>query len=176
MAATSLRAEAPPSSADEELRSIFDRQRAAVLENRYPSLGERRASLRKLLAMVRDNEEAIRGALEADFKSRADSLQIAMLPTVLIIKHAIRNVGRWMRPEKRRLNPVWGLWRTRVDYHPLGVVGVISPWNYPMLLTVGPVVGALAAGNRVMIKLSEHSPSFSELFAKLIAETFPRNR
>jgi coniferyl-aldehyde dehydrogenase len=170
---TGLRAEAPPSSTDDELRALFERQKAAVLEHRYPSVGERRASLHKLLAMVQDNETTICDAMASDFKGHKEALAVGMLPTVLAIKHAIRNVGAWMRPQRRRLNPIFGLWQTRVDYHPLGVIGVISPWNYPLFLSLGPIVGALAAGNRVMLKLSEHCPSFSAAFAKLVADTFP---
>jgi coniferyl-aldehyde dehydrogenase len=168
-----LRHEASPSSLEDQLRGLLERQRAAVLEHRYPSASERRRTLRTLLEMVVDHQADIVEAEHADFRASAEAVSLDMLPTTLAIRHAIRHVRRWMRPEKRRLSPIWGVFTARVHHHPMGVVGIISPWNYPMLLAVGPLVGALAAGNRAMVKLSEHSPHFSELFARLVAERFP---
>jgi coniferyl-aldehyde dehydrogenase len=170
-----LRSEAPPSSIEDELRATLDAQRAAVLAKRYPSAKERKALLKRLLRMLVDNEQAIVDAQVADFRASNEAIAFGMLPSVLVTKQAIRKVRRWMRPEKRWVNPIFGLWASRIDFHPKGVVGIISPWNYPLLLTIGPLAGAIAAGNRVMIKLSEHSPKFAEVFARLVAETFSRD-
>jgi acyl-CoA reductase-like NAD-dependent aldehyde dehydrogenase len=88
------------------------------------------------------------------------------------IRHARSHLGRWMRPQRRSV-AWWSLpGRAQIRYQPLGVIGVIVPWNYPLFLAVGPLLGALAAGNRVLIKMSEFTPRFGELFARIMAEAF----
>jgi acyl-CoA reductase-like NAD-dependent aldehyde dehydrogenase len=156
-----------------DLRPRLELQRAAVAARRESTAAERRDTLRRLLAMIVDNEAAIVAAMQADFRSREEARVLGMLPTVLALKRAIASVHRWMRPERRLLSPIWGLWRTRIEWQPLGVVGIIAPWNYPMFLAVSPLVGALAAGNRAMVKLSEHTPAFADAFAGLVHATFP---
>lgn len=122
--------------------------------------------------MMVDHEKELVDAQAQDFRGTKEAMAFGMLPSTMVTKQAIRGVRRWMRPQSRRITPVFGLWASRVDYHPKGVIGIISPWNYPMLLTVGPLVGALAAGNRAMLKLSEQAPAFAEVFAALVHETF----
>jgi acyl-CoA reductase-like NAD-dependent aldehyde dehydrogenase len=91
------------------------------------------------------------------------------------LHHARRHLRRWMKPE-RRPTSIWFLpGRSKVLSQPLGVVGVIVPWNYPLYLAVGPLASALAAGNRVMLKMSELAPMFGELFASIIGRRFPND-
>jgi len=94
------------------------------------------------------------------------------VPTLGALKHARRNVARWMKPERRRVSAMFQPARAWVRHEPLGVVGVISPWNYPLILALNPLVDAIAAGNRVMLKPSELTPAFSELIRRLVAERF----
>ena len=131
--------------------------------------------LRALSALIRENREAMAAAIDADFGRRpveeTDLLEI--FPSLSGIRHALRHGRRWMRSHRR-----WaGFWflpaRTEVLPQPLGVVGIIVPWNYPLYLAIGPLTDALVAGNRVLLKLSEATPCFSALFADLVAKHFP---
>ncbi|HJT98634.1 MAG TPA: aldehyde dehydrogenase family protein, partial [Rhodanobacteraceae bacterium] len=139
-----------------------------------PDWSTRAARLRKLAALLRDNRDAIAAAIDADFGRRpveeTDLLEI--FPSVSAIRHALRNGRRWMRPRRRWANFLFLPAQTAVRPQPLGVVGIIAPWNYPLYLAVGPLTDALAAGNRVMIKTSEFTPRFSALFAELVARAF----
>lgn len=178
MSVQALRRESQPSIAIEQLRSVLDRQRAAFLRDGPPSYGERREQLRKLLRMVVDNQDRICSVISEDFGGRSceESRRVEILPTVLGLRHTIKSLRRWMRPSRRATH--WATWpsRARVEYVPLGVIGVIAPWNYPVSLALGPLTGALAAGNRAMIKPSELTPKTSALLAELIAKTFPEQQ
>jgi coniferyl-aldehyde dehydrogenase len=96
--------------------------------------------------------------------------------TVASIKHMIRHVASWMKPERRGVPFQFRPGRAQVVCQPLGVVGVISPWNYPVSLALGPVATALAAGNRVMLKPSEYTPATSALLVRLLGEIFPADQ
>jgi coniferyl-aldehyde dehydrogenase len=131
------------------------------------------------LAALRDGlhvrqEELVR-AVSEDFGGRAheETLMLELFPLYDQIRHARRHLGRWMR--KRSVRSSWFLRPSRAfyQYQPLGVVGVIGAWNYQLLLTVGPAIDALAAGNHVMIKPSEITPRSAEVIARIVADTFP---
>ena len=113
-------------------------------------------------------------AIAEDFgnRSRHETRLLEVFPALEAIRHARRHVAGWMKPERRAT----GLWflpgRSRILKQPLGVAGIVVPWNYPLLLAVGPLVAALAAGNRAMVKMSETTPAFGALFARLVAGTF----
>ena len=175
MSVQALRRESSPSITEDQLDAALARQRAAFFEEGPPTLAERRVRLRKLLRMVLDNEDRIVAAIDQDFggRSSGESERLEILPTVLGLRHTLRHLRRWMRPERRSTH--WATWpsRARVHHVPLGVVGIISPWNFPLYLALGPLTAALAAGNRAMLKPSELTPTFSALLAQLIAKTFP---
>ncbi len=152
----------------------FAVQRAA--QQREPGVGwsTRARRLRALETLIRDNRDAIAAAISADFGHRpaeeTDLLEV--FPTLSAIRYALRRGQRWMRPRRH-----WaGFWflpaRTELRPQPLGVVGIIVPWNYPLYLAAGPLTDALAAGNRVLVKMSEFTPRFSALFAELVATQF----
>ncbi|NVB40903.1 coniferyl aldehyde dehydrogenase [Pseudenhygromyxa sp. WMMC2535] len=170
-----LRRESSPSVTEDTLRDALSRQREAFLAHGPPSYNERRLDLRRLLKMILDNEDRLLAAIDADFGGRSaeESRRLELLPSLMGLRHTIRHLRRWMRPVRRRAH--WATWpsRARIELQPLGVVGVIAPWNYPFFLAIGPLTGALAAGNRVMIKPSEYTPKTSSLLAELIAQTFP---
>jgi acyl-CoA reductase-like NAD-dependent aldehyde dehydrogenase len=158
-----------------ELRQLFDRQRAAYLVAPYPAVAEREARLRALLDGLRQEAAAIQTAISADFghRSHHETLLLEHFVAVEGIRHARRRVRRWARRERRPVSLWFRPGYGRVMRQPLGVVGIVVPWNYPLYLAVGPLTGALAAGNRVMVKMSEFTPRFGALFADLLGRLFP---
>ncbi|MFX5313683.1 aldehyde dehydrogenase family protein, partial [Acinetobacter baumannii] len=88
------------------------------------------------------------------------------------IKYCIKHVKQWMKPEKRHVALLNAPAKARVQYQPLGVVGIIVPWNYPVFLAIGPLMYALAAGNRAMIKMSGYTPRLAQAFKDMIEEIY----
>ncbi len=160
--------------ADSVLAPIHARLREAAVRDPHPDWHSRAALLDTLERLIRENAAAIANAISADFGNRSlhETQLLELFPSFEAIRHARRHLKSWMRPERRAVS-MWFLpGRARVLHQPLGVVGVIVPWNYPLLLAVGPLVAALAAGNRVMVKMSEFTPAMSALFAELVAKYF----
>ncbi|MDI5985986.1 coniferyl aldehyde dehydrogenase [Halomonas sp. M4R5S39] len=157
-----------------DLPARLDEQRRAFAAERFPSLATRRDRLARLATMTRHHRDEIAQAIRQDFGHRAEAeTRLAEVATVLqAVRHARRHLRRWMRP--RRAAMPLRLWpaRARVHRQPLGVVGIIAPANYPWNLALLPAVDALAAGNRVMIKPSEQTPTTSGLMARLAARYF----
>jgi coniferyl-aldehyde dehydrogenase len=147
--------------------------RAAFSADPFPSAAARRERLDRLLDVL-DDEPAFVAALDADFGHRsAHETRLAELYVVAAeARHARRHLRRWMRV--RAVATPLRLWpgRAEVMPQPRGVVGIISPWNYPVQLALAPVVGALAAGNRILLKPSELTPATSSLLAARIAARF----
>jgi len=133
--------------------------------------------LRALLKGVRARREEFVQAISEDFGGRArqETLLLEVFPVVDAIHHAIRHLPQWMRPRPAAAGWQFLPGRARVVYQPLGVVGVIGAWNYPLLLSLSPVVSALAAGNHVMLKPSELAPRTADLLARLVTELFPED-
>ena len=175
MAITEITAALP---ADADLRAIYDAQRAAFQRADLPSLGERRADLKKLGTAIRQNAGPLAAAISADFgnRSRHETEIGEIVPVLAAIRHAHHHLRAWMRP-KRVAVPVELLpGRARILYQPLGVVGIISPWNYPFQLAVAPLVAALSAGNRVMLKPSELAPRTADFLAEFLSALFPADQ
>jgi coniferyl-aldehyde dehydrogenase len=156
------------------LSVLLARQRAAFLRDGPPSLAERREHLKKLRAAVLARKADLEAALDADFghRSRHETAIMEMLTLTWGIDYLHRNLRRFMRPERRRVALPMRLARAHVEYQPLGVIGIVAPWNYPLSLALMPLATALAAGNRVMIKPSEFTPATNDVLAALIAESF----
>jgi acyl-CoA reductase-like NAD-dependent aldehyde dehydrogenase len=149
-------------------------QRAAFARSRYPDAATRTRRLAALERLLRENAEPIASAIARDFghRSRHETRLLELFPSLEAVRHARRRVGKWMRP-KRRATSLWFLpGRSQVIAQPLGVVGIVVPWNYPVYLAVGPLVAALAAGNRAMIKMSELAPATAELLDTLVRKHF----
>jgi len=129
------------------------------------------------VGLLQTHQRRLVDAMTADFGHRSEhqSLLTDVAGSVGPLRHAQQHLARWMKPEKRKVGPfplnLLGA-RARVEYQPLGVVGVISPWNFPVNLTFTPLAGILAAGNRCMIKPSEYTPATSELMAEIFAGAF----
>ena len=153
------------------LRAAFERQKRAVAP---PGYGERIAALEALDAMLREQAQALSAAIDDDFSGRApqETQLLEIFPAREAIRHARRNLRAWMRPQRRATN-FWFLpGRSRVVFQPLGVVGIVVPWNYPVYLAIGPLVCALAAGNRVLVKMPEGAPATGALLERLVASRF----
>jgi coniferyl-aldehyde dehydrogenase len=157
-----------------DLTRSFERQRAAWLAEPYPTWEERAGRLKRLQGLLQSHEAAITAAIDADFGGRpAIETELAEFwPSLEEVKGALRRGERWMKPRRAAVGKWFRPARAHVVPQPLGVVGVIVPWNYPLYLAIGPMVAAIAAGNRVMVKPSEFTPRFSELLQRLCAETF----
>jgi aldehyde dehydrogenase (NAD+)/coniferyl-aldehyde dehydrogenase len=156
------------------LRRVFDAQQAAHARAPLPDRRDRDRRLAMLEALLHDHLDEIAAAIRDDFGHRSvhETRLLEGFPSVEAVRHARRHLARWMRPQ-RRATSLWFLpGRSEVRCQPLGVVGIIVPWNYPLYLAAGPLAGALAAGNRAMLKLSEFTPAFTALFARLVRERF----
>jgi coniferyl-aldehyde dehydrogenase len=155
------------------------RQRAAFMAELPVSLAARRDRLKRCIALMKDNADAFAKALSDDFGHRStdQSMLTDIVGSIGPAKHALKHVERWMRPEKRAVQFPLGLLgaRARVEYQPKGVVGIIAPWNFPVQLTMGPLIGAFAAGNRAMVKSSEFTPTVAALFEELGPKYFAQD-
>ena len=156
------------------LERLLRVQRAAFGAERYPTIAARRDRLERLARIVTQNEARFVAAIDRDFGHRSShETRLAELYIVAAeARHAIRHLRRWMH--RSRVATPWHLLPASayVVRQPLGVAGIISPWNYPVQLALAPAIAALAAGNRVMLKPSELTPATSGLLAELVATTF----
>ena len=157
-----------------DLHRIFEAQRAAYAKHRYPSAAERIAHLNKLRDGLIKWKDILATEVSKDFghRSKDETLFAEVMTSLEGLKYHAKNVRKWMEPEKRHVSMMQQPAKARIVYQPMGVVGVIVPWNYPIFLATGPLMAALAAGNRVMIKMSSFTPALGEAFKKMIAENF----
>jgi len=167
----------PPVQSDTDLAATFATQRQAFAGNPMPPAAQRRQWLKSLREALLADQQALIEAIDADFTGRSadETLLAELLPSVQGIRHAERHLQRWMRPARRAVGLAFQPASARVLYQPLGVVGIIVPWNYPLFLAIGPLTCALAAGNRVMLKLSEATPASGAALKALIARVFPED-
>lgn len=160
-----------------DLRPALDRLRAAWQAQR-PSVAQRHDDLRRLRAAFRARLPAMDAAIRADFGHRSTHENLVSEAMVVLaeIGHTLRHLRGWARP--RRVGVGWRFWPARAEVRPMpvGVVGILSPWNYPVNLALVPLVSAIAAGNHVLLKPSEHTPRTSDWLRALLAEVFPAER
>ena len=156
------------------LEARFGRLRAAARGDPMPGRELRLLRLASLERLLRHHADAICAAVSADFGQRSahETRLLELFPSLEAIRHARRHLWRWMRPQRRPVSLWFQPARAQVIHQPLGAVGIIVPWNYPIYLTVGPLVAALAAGNRALVKMSELTPATARLFAELVAQHF----
>jgi len=158
------------SALEAAFHEMFDRSRAEP----PPALDQRCDRLARLRATVADNEGRFRDAISTDFGHRA-AVETTIAEALFLyveIRHATKHLKKWMAPRRVPTALQFMPGKNRLIPQPLGVVGIIAPWNYPLQLTLAPAIGALAAGNRVMIKPSELTPHFAALLKELIAAKF----
>ncbi|CAI8910774.1 coniferyl aldehyde dehydrogenase [Pseudomonas sp. GW456-12-1-14-TSB6] len=161
----------------EELNRLFDAQRAAYAANPMPPAAQRQQWLKALRDLLSSERQALIDAISSDFSHRSadETLLAELMPSLHGIHYASQHISQWMKPSKRKVGVAFQPASAKVVYQPLGVVGVIVPWNYPLFLAIGPLTGALAAGNRVMLKLSESTPATGLLLKELLARIFPED-
>ena len=160
--------------ADGELQALLQRQQKAFRADMSPTRTAREDRLRRLARLLETHSEQFAASISDDFGSRSP-IEIRITETMLLqsgIRHALRHLTRWMKPRRVATALAYRPGRSMMIRQPLGVVGIISPWNYPLQLALAPLIGALAAGNRAMIKPSELTPQFSAALRMAIAETF----
>jgi coniferyl-aldehyde dehydrogenase len=159
-----------------QAESLLNAQRAAFRAEGVVGARVRRDRLERAIKLLVTHEQAICQAHSADFGRRPEALTrfVDILPALSSLKHARRSLGRWMRSRRKHVGLPAGApgVRAEIEHQPLGVIGVISPWNFPITLTFGPLAGILAAGNRCLIKPSELTPTVSALLKRLISEYF----
>ncbi|MEX6723347.1 coniferyl aldehyde dehydrogenase [Parapedomonas caeni] len=162
--------------AREAMLRVLERQKAAHLKDSPVPAAIRKDRLRRAIDLLVDHEKRLVDAMAADFGHRPTPMSrlTDIAGSIGPLKQALKHLDRWMRPDKRRPNFPFNLLGAKawVEYQPLGVVGIISPWNFPVQLTFGPLAGVFAAGNRAMIKPSEYTPITSELMKELFASVY----
>ena len=158
----------------ERMTSLFRQQKQAFRANPMPSADERISQLNALKKALLQHQDALAEAVYQDFSCRSrDETKIAeIMTTAEGINYAKARLRRWMKPEKRHVAMLHAPSGNQVMYQPLGVVGIMVPWNYPIQLALVPLMTALAAGNRAMIKMSEFTPNTNSALKTLLAEVF----
>lgn len=163
----------------EMLNATFQKQRSAHLANPTAVYKERVEDLRSLKRMLVDNKEGIIAAISQDYGNRSvhESLFAEFIATLDSIDSTIKHLKKWMKVQKRHVDHsmFFGA-KNRVIPQPLGVVGIIVPWNFPVQLSFGPLVAALAAGNRAMVKMSENSVALSRLLIEVRGKYFAEEK
>jgi coniferyl-aldehyde dehydrogenase len=158
------------------MRALLDAQQAAHLRDGPPAASIRKARIDRCITLLVDHKEEIVEAVTADFGARSPvpTRMAELAGTIAPLKHAKANLDRWMRPEKPKPQFPLGLLGARAEvlFQPKGVVGVIAPWNFPVHLALAPLAGVFAAGNRTILKLSELTPTTSELLRRLVDAYF----
>ncbi|PZQ51945.1 MAG: coniferyl aldehyde dehydrogenase [Phenylobacterium zucineum] len=160
-----------------DMQGILARQKAAHLRDGAPTAAQRIDRIDRCVGLLIDHRTQIEDAINADFgsRSREATAFTDVAGSIGPLKHAREHLAKWMKPQKRKPTPaILGLFgaKAEVRYQPKGVVGVISPWNFPVNLTFAPLAGILAAGNRAMIKPSEFTPATSELMKVMFGKVF----
>jgi coniferyl-aldehyde dehydrogenase len=153
----------------------FQPMRQAFTKTPYPTLSERRAQLLTLKQQLLQNQAQLCAAAAADFGQRAESETrlLEILPSLNSIDYSLKNLSRWLKADRRHVSWLFLPAKNFVFYQPLGVVGVIVPWNYPIFLSLGPLIAAMSAGNKVLLKLSEYTPHTNRVLKQLIETALP---
>lgn len=164
----------PRALADEQtsLQQAFHELQAAYQAEAHPAWRRRDDCLRQLADALLEHQQALVSAVSGDFghRSREETLYAELFPSLQAIRHARKHLPRWMQVRRRGVSWWFFPARNQVWAQPLGVVGIVVPWNYPIYLAVGPLVAALAAGNRVMIRMSEATPRTGALLADVLRQ------
>ncbi|MGN5029431.1 coniferyl aldehyde dehydrogenase [Aeromonas rivipollensis] len=151
-----------------------NRLKQACQAHPMPSLEQRRNRLSALKGALLAHKQPLCDALALDYGQRSDydSLVADILPCVMQINYSLKRLKGWMKPARRHPGLLLAPARVEVHYQPLGVIGIMVPWNFPVMLSLGPLIGAIAAGNRAMIKLSEFTPHTNAVLRTLLAQVF----
>lgn len=159
-----------------DLTQLWQRQRDAFNANPMPSAATRKMWIDRCIQLLCEHQGSICHAIELDFGCRTAMVTEMndILPSLMALKHAKQHLARWMQPEKRQVPLAMRLTgaKASLHYQPKGVVGIMCPWNMPISVLFGPLADALAAGNRVMIKVSEYTPHTANTLKTLFQDVF----
>lgn len=157
-----------------QMHATLAAQKQAFLQKPNASLDVRIDRLKRLRSVLVDNKQEFCEAISEDFTSRSvhETMFGELLTVVSHIDLTIKHLGSWMKDEPRSMGLLQQPASGWVQYQPLGVVGIISPWNYPMVLSIGPMISALAAGNHIMLKPSSNVPKYTALLASTLKKVF----
>jgi len=163
-----------PDSTLPEMQAILKRQQLAYASAPMPALQLRKQQLKTLKSLLLEHQDEIAAAINADFTARSkdETLLAEIIPCVQSINYTLKHLRRWMQAEKRHVSLHFLPASACVVYQPLGVVGIVVPFNYPLNLAIVPLATALAAGNRAMIKMSEFTPRTAELMRNMLRKGF----
>ena len=158
----------------ERIQAVFQAQKSAFDKAPYPSALQRRQQLKAIKKQISRYQDVLAHAMHQDFgcRSHAESKMLDLLGSTLEANHAISHVKRWMQPSRRGTELLFLTNKLEVRYQPKGVVGVIVPWNFPVYLALGPLIAAIAAGNRVMVKMPEITPHTNAALEKMLTDIF----
>ncbi|WP_234889560.1 coniferyl aldehyde dehydrogenase [Agrobacterium vitis] len=158
----------------ETLQPVLERQRQSFLHDIYPSLTLRLDRLNRIGRLLKENRQALCDVVSRDFghRSHHETVQLEIAPLMGALRHTRSHLRKWMKPERRGRSIEFLQLANWVQYQPLGVIGIMVPWNYPLILALGPLIDILAAGNRAIIKPSELLPETSALLSKLVEAYF----
>lgn len=164
-------------NAIDEMKTLFMAQRGAYLSQPAWDLAARKQRLRALKRALLDNKDALVKAISEDYghRSEYDTLYADILPTVAQIGYTLSRLRRWMKTSRRNSGLLLAPASIKVHYQPLGVVGVVVPWNFPIQLSLVPLITSIAAGNRTMIKLSEFTPYTNRVLKHIISTALSDN-
>ena len=163
-----------PDSPADSMRALLRIQQNAFQGDMLPSRAVRLDRLKRLNLLIESHADEFAAAISSDFGTRS-RIEIRITETLFLqsgIRHAIQNLSRWMKARRVSTALAYRPGKSMIMRQPLGVIGIISPWNYPLQLALAPLIGALAAGNRAILKPSELTPAFSRALADGIAKTF----
>lgn len=165
----------PHSFDTQQLKDLLEHQKLAYQRYPVPTAKDRIDRLARLKRVLVKYQDQIADAINRDYGNRAiGETKIGELLTCLEqISYYSKHLTEWMKPSKRHVSIIHQPAKAWVQYQPLGVVGIITPWNYPLLLSVGPLICALAAGNHAMIKISSASGHFGQVLENALSEAFP---
>ena len=179
MSAIPLHSVTPGDSVRSLLEETLALQRAAYFAHPYPSFAERKQDLLNLKAFVQENRDVIVDAISADYgnRSKHETLFAEIFGVIDGVDHTIKSLRKWMKPQRRGVD-----WKNffgatnRVIPQPLGIVGAIVPWNFPINLSFNGLIATFAAGNRSMVKMSENSRHLAKLLIELSPKYFPKEK
>lgn len=163
--------------AEEELNSLFSSQKKAFLREPMPSDAVRKAKLDKLHSALLSYKDRLVEAVSQDFSNRSadETLMLEILPILEGIAYNRKRIKKWMKPQKRQTPMTLFPARVEVHQQPLGVMGIVVPWNFPIFLGISPLIGAISAGNSAMIKTSEFAPRTSVVIKNMIESIFSQD-
>lgn len=166
--------EAAAIETESRFQQVFNSQREQSRRSPYPSLEERLDRLTKLENLLIDNQDAIAEAISADFGNRSaqETKMLEIFGLISGITYSKKRLKKWMKPQKRHVGLAYFGAKNTVLPQPKGVIGVVTPWNYPLFLALSPVTSAFASGNRCIVKMAANSQTLARLLDKLISEKF----